>query len=165
MPYRPTDSVLTHAVTSCMWRQRKNVLCAGIQWAPTCVLITVWHAFDLLRWWTQTGARPIECSERNARSLGVQLSFRWNPCPDLFCPLLIKRNTTRRSLIVPTVTSSFNWEEVGLRSCSVGDRTRVPSGVGSRRCARSEGEPRPHNIGSTLSTMLETPAPLPSQKL
>ena len=33
---------------------------------------------------------------------------------------------------MPTVTSSFNWEEVGRRSCSVGDRTLVPSGVGCR---------------------------------
>ena len=66
-----------------------------------------------------SGTRPVECSERNARSLGVQLSFRWNPCLDLFFPFLIKK-TTRRSLIVPTVTSSFNWEEVGLRSCSGG---------------------------------------------
>ena len=67
-----------------------------------------------------SGTRPIECNERNARSLGVQLGFRWNTCPDLLCPFLIKRKTTRRSLIVPTVTSSFNWEEVGLRSCSGG---------------------------------------------
>ena len=89
-----------------------------------------------------SGTRPTECSERNARSLGVQLSFRWNPCPDLFCPRLITRRTTRRSL-----TSSFNGEKVGLRSCSVGDRTLVPSSVGSRRCARPEGEPRPHHIG------------------
>ena len=96
-----------------------------------------------------SGTLPIECNESNALSLGVQLSFRWNTCPDLFCPFLIKRKTTRRSLIVPTVTHSFKWEEVGLRWCSVGDRTLVPSGVGSRRCARSEGEPRPHNIGST----------------
>ena len=96
-----------------------------------------------------SGTRPVECSERNARSLGVQLCFRWNTCLDLFFPFLIKK-TTRRSLIVPTVTSSFNREEVGLSSCSVGDRTRVPSGVGSRRCATSEGEPRRHNIGSTL---------------
>ena len=95
-----------------------------------------------------SGTRPIDCSERNAGSLGVQLSFRWKPCPDLVCPLRITRKTTRRSLIVPTVTSSFNWEEVGRRSCSVGDRTLVPSGVGGRRCARSEGEPRPRHIVS-----------------
>ena len=67
-----------------------------------------------------SGTRPIDGSERNARSLGVQLSFRWNPCPDLLCPLLITRKTTRRSLIVPTVTYSFNWEEVGLRLLSGG---------------------------------------------
>ena len=50
----------------------------------------------------------------------------------------------------PTVTHSFKWEEVGLRWCSVGDRTLVPSGVGSRRCVRLEGEPRPHHIVSCL---------------
>ena len=115
---------------------------------------TVWHTFDFLGCRIavvdHSGTRPIKCSERNARSLGVQLSFHWNTCPDFFCPLLITRKTTRRSLIVPTVTSSFNWEEVGLRSCSVGDRTLVPSGVGSRRCARSEGEPRPHHIEARL---------------
>ena len=116
---------------------QERTLCGNSHGVNFC-FNTVWHAFDLL-----------QCSERNARSLGVQLSFRGNPCPDLLCPLLIKRNTTRRSLIVPTVTSSFNWEEVGLRSCSVGDRTRVPSGVGSRLCARSEGEPRPRHTVST----------------
>ena len=35
-----------------------------------------------------------------------------------------QEKTTRRSLIVATVTSSSNSEEVGLRSCSVGDRTQ-----------------------------------------
>ena len=100
-----------------------------------------------------SGTLPIECSERNARSLGVQLSFRWNHCPDLFCPFLLKRKTTRRSLNVLTVTSSFNWKEVGLRWCSVGDRTLVPCDVDGRRCVRLEGEPRPHHIVSCLQRL------------
>ena len=121
----------------------------------SCTQNNMWtrqHAFDLLECrmrWSTTQERVRLNAANATRSLGVQLSFRCNPCPDLFCPLLITRKTTRRSLIVPTVTSSFNWDEVGLRSCSVGDRTFVPSGVGSRHCARSEGEPRAHHIGST----------------
>ena len=146
MPYRPCHHARSYVVHVASAQER--TLC-GIH-----RLVFSYHLahIRLLRMQNavvvHSGTRPLDCSERNARSLGVQLSFRWNPCPDLFCPLLITRKTTRRSTIVPTVTSSFNWEEVGRRSCRVGDRTLVPSGVGGRRCARSEGAPRPRHIVS-----------------
>ena len=59
-----------------------------------------------------------------------------------------ENKTTHRSLIVPILTSSLNWEETGPRNCNVIDSTPLRPGVGSRRCARSEGESRPHRIVS-----------------
>ena len=126
---------------------QERTLC-GNSWSVNLCFNTVWHTFDLLgcrmRWSTTQERVRLNAANAARVPLEVQLSFRWNPCPDMFCPPLVTRKTTRRSLIVPTVTSSFNWEEVGLRSCSVGDRTLVLSGVGSRRCERSEGERHSH---------------------
>ena len=41
-----------------------------------------------------------------------------------------ENKTTHRSLIVPNLTSSFNWEETGPRSCNVIDST--PFALGRR---------------------------------
>ena len=41
-------------------------------------------------------------------------------------------------------TSSFCWEERGLRCAVVCDSTHLRSGLGRRRCERSQGQHHPH---------------------
>ena len=74
-------------------------------------------------WWTPTQALPIERSEWNAMSMS---SLGDNVVSDGASVLMFSQNftkkektrknkTTRQSLMVPSLTSSFYWEERGLQ--------------------------------------------------
>ena len=46
--------------------------------------------------------------------------------------------------MVPSLASSFYWEERGLNCAVVCDSTHLRSGLGRRCCERSQGQHHPH---------------------
>ena len=104
-------------------------------------------------WWTPTEALPFERSEWNAMSMP---SLGDNVVSDGATVLMFsqirkhkktrKNKTTRQSLMVPSLTSSFCWEERGLRCAVVCGSTHLRSVVRRRCCERSQGQHHPHRV-------------------
>ena len=105
-------------------------------------------------WWTPTEALSNERSEWNAMSMS---SLGDNVVSDGASVLMFSQNftkkektrknkTTRQSLMVPSLTSSFYWEERGLRCAVVCDSTHLRSVVRGRCCERSQGQHHPHQV-------------------
>ena len=91
-------------------------------------------------WWTPTEALPFERSEWNAMSMP---SLGDNVESDGASVLMFFQS---QSLIVPLLTSSFCWEERGLRCAVVCGSTHLRSVVRRRCCERSQGQHHPHRV-------------------
>ena len=88
--------------------------------------------------------------ERHDTFTRWQRGFRWSLGLDVFSNFHSKKKrknkTTHQSLMVPSFTSSFCWEERGLRCAVVCGSTHLRSVVHGRCCERSQGQHLPHRV-------------------
>ena len=105
-----------------------------------------------MRWWTPSGALPIECSERNAITmLSLCVNKRstrglWSVTLHFFFVLVekIRKHGSSLTDCAQSLTAHDVGKNLDHAGAVMSDSTPLRCGVGERCCARSEGEHHLH---------------------